>query len=79
MTLTILAPTSQKQMTITWLEAQTPQGSYVILPGHAPLTVQLTPHAPLMIGLHDDATETMTIANGILHVDRHKATVIIDE
>ena len=78
MTLTILTPTSQKKIEVTWIEAQTPQGSYVILPGHAPLTVQLTPQEPLTIGLHT-ATETLAIANGILHVDRYKATVIIDE
>lgn len=78
MTLTILAPTSQKQIEVTWIEAHTTQGNYVILPGHAPLTVQLQPHMPLTIGLHN-ATETIAIAQGILHVDRHKATVIIDE
>ncbi len=78
MTLTILAPTSQKHIEVIWIEAQTPQGSYLILPGHAPLTVQLKPQAPLTIGLHN-ATETIAIAHGILHVDRYKATVILDE
>jgi len=78
MTLTILAPTNQKVMEVSWIEAQTPQGNYVILPGHAPVTLQLAPHMPLVVGLHD-VTESISITHGLLQVDRHKATVIIDE
>lgn len=78
MTLTILAPTSQKVMEVAWIEAQTLQGNYVILPGHAPLTLQLAPYASLVLGIND-ATESLTIAHGLLQVDRHKATVILDE
>lgn len=78
MTLTLLTPTSQKHIEVLWIEAQTPEGSYVVLPGHAPMTVQLKAAMPLTIGLAH-ATESIAIAQGILHVDRYKATVIIDE
>jgi F0F1-type ATP synthase epsilon subunit len=79
MNLKILGPTTKKTITVEWIDVQTTEGSMVILPGHAPLTLQLAHNTPVSLGLPGGAVNSIPIADGILAVDRHQATIILDD
>ena len=79
MNLKILGPTSKKSITVEWIDVQTTQGSRVILPGHEPLTAQLAHNTPVSLGLPGGAVNSIPITDGILAVDRHTATIILDD
>ena len=75
----ILGPVSRQSLDVEWIDVATTQGSHIIMPGHAPFTVQIAPNTQLALGLLGGATKSIPITNGILHVDRNAAMVILDE
>lgn len=77
MELKIIRPTSSQVLEINWLEAQTDQGNFVILPGHAPMVILLAEHKELIVELLDSTQTIMTIAGGILQVTRNSITLLI--
>ncbi len=77
MELTLIGPSRTQKMTIAWLDAQTPQGNFVVKPGHAPMIVVLVPNSELTIGQDDDSTTIMTIDGGILQVTRTAITLLL--
>lgn len=77
MELKIIRPTSSQTMKINWLEAQTDQGNFVVLPGHAPMVIVLAPNKELSLELWDCTRTEMTIVGGILQVTRNLVTLII--
>jgi len=77
MELTIIRPTSSQSMKINWLEAQTNEGNFVILPGHTPMVILLSPNKELSIEMWDCTRTQMTIAGGILQVTRTSITLLI--
>lgn len=74
---TLLSPTSSKTMDINWLEIQTLEGNFVIKPGHAPLIVVAAPNKELTIELSDGSVTMMSIAGGILEVNRTTALLLL--
>ena len=79
MELKILGPTSSQQLSINWLEAQTDQGNFVILPGHAPMVILLAPNKELVMELSDSTKNSLTIPGGILQVTRTSITLLISQ
>ena len=77
MELKILGPTSSQQHSINWLEAQTDQGNFVILPGHAPMVMLLAPNKELAMELSDLTISILKIPGGILQVTRTSITLLI--
>ncbi len=77
MELKIVRPMSAQTLDINWLEAQTEQGNFVVLPGHTPMVILLSPDKELSIELSDGARTQMTIAGGILQVTRTSITLLI--
>ncbi len=77
MELKIVRPMSSQTMEINWLEAQTEQGNFVVLPGHTPMVILLSPDKELSIELWDCTRTQMTIAGGILQVTRTSITLLI--
>ena len=77
MELKIIRPTSSQTMNINWLEAQTDQGNFVVLPGHTPMVILLAPNKELSLELWDCTRTQMSIAGGILQVTRTSVTLII--
>jgi len=77
MELKIVRPMSTQTMNISWLEAQTERGNFVIMPGHAPMVILLAPGKELSIELEDHTKTQMTIAGGILHITRNILTLLI--
>ena len=77
MVFSLISPTSSKKINVDWLEVQTDTGSLVIKNGHAPMIVILAPNREISIGLENGSTTLMTIAGGILEVDRTTATLLL--
>lgn len=77
MELKIVRPMSSQTMEINWVEAQTEQGNFVIMPGHAPMVILLAPGKELAIELWDCTRTQMTIPGGILQVTRQALTLLI--
>jgi F0F1-type ATP synthase epsilon subunit len=75
--LKIIGPTSSQTIEVNWLEAQTEQGNFTILPGHAPLIIILAPNRELSMELRDGSTTLMTIAGGILEITRTAITLLL--
>ncbi len=77
MELKIVRPMSSQTMNINWLEAQTEQGNFVIMPGHTPMIILLAPNKELSIEMWDCTRTEMTIAGGILQITRTSITLLI--
>lgn len=77
MELTLIGPTSSQHINVNWLEVQTLAGNFVIKPGHAPMIVVLAPNKELTMELHDGSLTLMTIAGGILEIQRTFITLIL--
>lgn len=79
MELKIVSPQETKVYAILWLEALTPDGSFVIQPGHAPTVLILQPNKELTFGLKNGKRESVMVPHGILEVNRHKTVLLINQ
>jgi F0F1-type ATP synthase epsilon subunit len=79
MELKIVRPLSLETMEIHWLEAHTEQGNYVIMPGHAPMVLILTPHKEVSYERADNTRTEMTLKEGLLEVTRTSLTLVITD
>lgn len=79
MNVKVLGPTTKKILKAEWIDVKTTTGSFLILPGHEPLTVQLIPNTPVSLGLAGGAISTIPIQQGIFQVNRRDVTIILDE
>lgn len=79
MELTILSPLQEQKFSVTWLEINTAVGNFVIQPGHVPMVVTLTPHQKLTFGLKNGKRESLSVVEGVAHITRGDATVILNE
>lgn len=73
----LISPTSTKKMDISWIEVETLEGSFVIQSGHAPMILIPAPNKELTIKLKDGVTTVMTVAGGILEINRNKALLLL--
>jgi len=78
MNVKIIAPDSRKLMTVEWIDAHTLEGSLVIMPGHAPVLLQLTENKTIAFGLMGGAVKSMVITGGLLRVERDGVIIILD-
>jgi len=79
MKLTVVAPSFTKEIEVAWLELNTPEGSYVIQSGHAPIMLKLSPDKKITYCVDTGKQESMLIPDGIVDITRTQATVIISE
>lgn len=79
MELRIISPQAQHTFSISWLEAQTSHGNFVIQPGHAPTILLLTSNEPIIFMLTDGTRQSVPIGRGILKTDRSSITIIMHE
>ena len=77
--LTIIGAVTKKNISVLWLEVQTPTGNFVIQEGHAPMIVVLSRNRKITFALNDITTESMLLRGGLLEIRRNSATIIIDE
>lgn len=79
MNLTLISPFGKKTYQISWLEINTPQGNFVIQPGHAPMVISLTQKKPITFGLKNGKRESFVIQEGVVSVDRAQTTIITNQ
>lgn len=79
MKLHIISPLRTKNIAISWLELNTPEGNFVIQIGHAPMVLALSSPSTVTFCLTSGKQEVMPIAGGIAHIARTGATLIINE
>jgi F0F1-type ATP synthase epsilon subunit len=76
-TLTIVTPTSTKNMIISWLELTTEHGSLVIQKGHRPLITTLKSPSEIKFELDGGLVEVMGIPGGIAEIRRSSAMIVV--
>ena len=78
MELEIITPSSKETSTINWLELNTPTGNLVLLTGHAPSIDTLIPGKEIIFEHINGEQESILIQDGIVHITRTSATIIIN-
>ncbi len=79
MKLSLITPIRAKQLQVAWFELNTPVGNFVILPGHVPMIVTLSANKTLTYCLSSGKQESCMVHRGIAEINRHTATIIMDE
>ncbi len=79
MKLTIISPYEKKVYAISWIELNTPVGNFVIQPGHVPTVLTLSPGEKITFGLANGKRESCTVHQGIAHITRDSATILLNE
>ena len=77
--LIIIGAITKKNISVFWLEVQTPTGNLVIQEGHASMIIVLSRNQKITFALNDITTESMLLRGGLLEIRRTSATIIIDE
>lgn len=77
MQLNIASPAEKEELQIAWLECETTQGNVVILSGHAPIIMTLTPLSTILYRLKSGKEESRKIINGVIHVTRSTITLLL--
>jgi F0F1-type ATP synthase epsilon subunit len=75
----IMSPTESHDHKVSWIRVETSQGDFVIQDGHAPTIVTLEHGNTMTYELTDGTEKSLSVEQGILHVNRTEATLIISE
>jgi len=78
MKLSLITPFAKKTTIIAWLELNTSEGNFVILDGHAPTILMLSPNKKVTYGLPNGKQESCISHRGIADIQRETATLILD-
>jgi F0F1-type ATP synthase epsilon subunit len=79
MKLFIVTPFSKKTLDVVWIELNTPVGSFVIQPGHAPIILTLAPQKEVRFCLKSGKQESFFAKQGIIDITRTAATMLLSE
>ena len=79
MKLSLITPFSKRVLEIAWLELNTPVGNFVILHGHAPTILTLSPQKKVTFCLSSGKQESFIVHRGIAEINRETATIIMDK
>jgi len=76
----VFQPTQKKEFSISWLEVQTPVGSFVIQPGHAPIVLTVQQEKAIIIMLTSGKQEIIPIgrSGGLIEINRNKITLLLN-
>lgn len=79
MKLTIVSLKGKSEHQVAWLEANTPDGNFVIQPHHTPTTFILSEQKDFTYCLTTGKLETITIKrSALLSINRREAFLLID-
>lgn len=79
MKFTIISPYDKKVYAISWIELNTPIGNFVIQPGHVPTILTLSEGEKITFGLANGKRESLTVKQGVAHITRDSATILLSE
>lgn len=77
MQLSIITPTKKEVFDVAWVECNTPQGNYVIQPGHAPTIFALSEQKPFIYCLKSGKEEVIMVKRAIAEITRTRVTVLL--
>ena len=78
MNLVIISTTESQEFQVVWMEANTPEGSFIIQPNHTPTTFVLSPGKEFVCRYKTGKQETRILKmGGILHVTRKESRLLI--
>lgn len=75
---TFITPTSQRVVSVSWLECETPAGNLIIQTGHTPLITILKPYSELRFENEHGTIEAIEVPGGLAEIRRTSALIIID-
>jgi len=79
MQLAIITPTKKELFEITWIEFNTPNGNFVIQPGHAPTIFALSEQKPFIYSLKNGKQEVVMVKRAVAEITRSNVTVLLSE
>ena len=79
MKLIISTPFTYRELSVAWLEINSPTGNYVIQHGHAPMIMPLSPHQNLTFRLKSGKEESILIRQGMITIGREEATAVFTD
>ena len=80
MKLTVVSPQHKHEYTVRWIDAQTPVGSIVIKPEHAPIILSLVAGSDFIFMLDTDEKKVINLVRpGFLEVTRNKVVALIGQ
>ncbi len=78
MKLSIIEPVSKKEIEVVWIEANTPDGSFIIQNGHASTALVLAVNKELIYCFKTGKQEAIRLKKGgILEVQLNHVTVLV--
>lgn len=75
----IITPEEIHVYAVAWIEANTPNGNFVIQPGHAPTILILSRGKEISFRLMNGKQEAFFVERGILEITRENATLIVNK
>lgn len=80
MKLTVVSPQNKHEYVVQWIEAQTPAGSLIIKPDHAPIILSLVAGSDFTFVLDTHEKKIIhLIRPGFLEVTRQKVVALIGQ
>jgi len=73
----LITPTYEKKASVSWVELNSSAGNFVVQLGHKPMFLILDPEKELIFCLTTGKKETVVVGEGIAHITRDSAKVII--
>jgi F0F1-type ATP synthase epsilon subunit len=79
--LTIVSPQHKYEYTVQWIEAQTPAGSLIIQPEHAPIILSLIAGSDLSFAITgtNEQKNIRLVRPGFLEVTRNSAVALVGQ
>ena len=79
MELEIITPTSRETSKINWIEINTLSGNIILQAGHVPSIFTLIPGKEVIFEHINGERESILIQDGLVHITRTSATIIINQ
>ena len=76
MKLHLISSDGKKELSVAWVELNTPIGNFVIRAGHAPTLLSLSHHKAIKFCLKNGKQETIVIKKGIADIMRSSITIL---
>lgn len=78
MNLRIISPETYEEFDIVWVELETPNGSTVILEGHAPMICSLESEKQINFCFKNGKQENMVCPGGVAEIKRDSVTLLLN-
>jgi F0F1-type ATP synthase epsilon subunit len=76
--LEIVSPTIAQQLTVEWIEVESPTGSFFVGPNHNPLISIIKNKSYLQYKPLDSEPTSVVTTHGVFYVEHNKAVAILD-